>query len=118
MAKFGKTINDVIRGDTRRVNTEFFDTDGTTPLDLTNGTVYFTVNASDNPSDDTSASIKKVITSFDDPTTGTQVVTLSTTDTDITPGTYWYDSQFVDSVGNKVSSYRGRFIVQSDITRS
>lgn len=118
MAKLGKTINNVIRGDTRTINLTFLESDGVTPINLTGGTVYFSVNSSSDPSSDSSAAIEKSTTGpFTSPTTGQHTLVLSHTDTNIPAGTYWYDSQFVDSLGNYVSSYRGNFIVQSDIER-
>lgn len=118
MPKFGTTINNVIRGDTRVVNCTFLESDGSTPVDLTGGTAYFTVNASADPSADSSAVIQKTATSFTDAEEGLHSFTLTHDDTDIAPGTYWYDAQFVDSLGNYLSSYRGKFIVQSDTTRT
>lgn len=118
MAKLGKTINNVIRGDTRTVNLTFLETDGSTPINLTGGTVYFTVNTSSDPADDTSDAFQKTATSFTDATNGQHSFTLTHSDTNITPGTYWYDAQFVDAVGDYTSSYRGKFIVQSDVTRT
>lgn len=118
MAKLGKTINNVIRGDTRTVNLTFLESDGSTPINLAGGTVYFTVNSSSDPSDDTSATFQKTATSFTSASTGQHTFTLTHSDTNITPGTYWYDCQFQDSVGNYLSSYRGKFIVQSDVTRT
>ena len=118
MAKTGKTISDVVRGDTRTVNLTFLDSDGSTPLNLTGGTVYFTVNSSSDPSDDTSVAFQKSATSFTSATTGEHTFTLTHSDTNITPATYYYDAQFVDSVGNYLSSYRGKFIVVSDVTRT
>lgn len=118
MAKTGKTINNVIRGDTRTVNLTFLESDGSTPVDLTGGTVYFSVNTSSDPSDDTSDSFQKTATVFTSPLTGQHTFTLTHSDTNITPSTYWYDAQFVDSLGNYLSSYRGKFVVQSDITRT
>lgn len=116
--KLGKTINNVIRGDTRTVNLLFLEADGTTPIDLTGGTVYFTVNSSSDPSDDTGIAFQKTATVFTDPTEGEHTFTLTHTDTNIEAGTYFYDAQFRDSVGNYLSSYKGRFIVQADITRT
>lgn len=118
MAKLGKTINNVIRGDSRTINCTFLQSDGSTAVDLTGGTVYFTVNASSDPAADASAVIQKTATSFTNATAGQHSFSLTHSDTDITPGTYWYDAQFVDSLGNYLSSYRGRFIVQSDIART
>lgn len=118
MAKLGKTINNVIRGDSRTINCTFLASDGSTPIDLTGGTCYFTVNASSDPAADASAVLQKTATSFTNATSGQHSFSLTHSDTNITPGTYWYDAQFVDSLGNYLSSYRGRFIVQSDIART
>jgi hypothetical protein len=116
--KLGRTIGPCIRGDTRTVNLTFLEADGTTAINLTGGTVYFTVNASADPADDTSKAIQKTYTVFTDATHGKTTVSLSHSDTNIAAGTYWYDAQFVDSVSNYLSSYRGRFIIQSDTTRT
>lgn len=116
--KLGKTISNVIRGDSRTINLTFLQSNGSTAVNLAGGTVYFTVNSSSDPTDDTSKAIQKTATSFTSASTGQHTFTLSHSDTNITPGTYWYDAQFVDSVGTYLSSYRGKFIVQSDTTRT
>ena len=121
MARFGKTIANVIRGDTRTVNLTFLESDGTTPLNLTGGTVYFTVNSSSDPSDDLSTAFQKTATDatpFTAPTTGQHTFTLTPIDTNIDAGSYWYDAEFISSDGSKTSSFRGKFVVQSDITRT
>lgn len=119
MARLGKTIKDVIRGDTRTVSLTFLQADGSTPINLTGGTVYFTVNSSSDPSSDSTVSFQKTANSaFTNAANGQHTFTLSHSDTNITPGTYWYDAQFVDASGNYTSSYRGKFIVQSDVTRT
>lgn len=89
-----------------------------TPVDLTGGTVWFTVNTSNSPSTDSGAVIQKSTSSFTDPTSGVVTFTLSSTDTDITPGTYYYDTQFVAADDSVTSTKRDKFIVISDITRS
>lgn len=117
--KFGKTIKNVIRGDTREVNLTFLESDADTPINLTGGTVYFTVQSSSDPSNDASTVIQKIASSgFTDASEGQHTFTLTHSDTNIAAGEYWYDAQFVDSVGEYVSSYRGKFIVQSDVTRT
>lgn len=119
--KLGKTIGPVIRGDTLQIDCIFKQSDGTTAINLDGGTAYFTVNSDDDPSSDTSAVIQKTATSatpFTSASTGEHTFTLTHSDTDITPGEYWYDSQFIDAVGNYVSCPRGKFIIQSDTTRS
>jgi hypothetical protein len=119
--KLGKPIKNVIRGDNRRVGLTFFEIDGVTRINLAGGTVYFTVNMDEDPSSDTAPNMKiqKVINSdFTDAANGRHIVTLNHTDTNIDPGDYWYDAQLVDSEGNYVSAYRGKFEVQSDTTRT
>ena len=118
MAKTGKTIDNVIRGDTRTINLTFKESDGSTAINLAGGTVYFSVNSSSDPSSDSSVAFQKTATSFTSASTGKHTFTLTHADTDIAPGTYWYDAQFKDSVGSYLSSYRGKFIIQSDITRT
>lgn len=119
MPKLGKTIANVIRGDTRQVNLSFLESDGSTPIDLTGGTAYFTVQNSADPTDDTTLLMfQKTATSFTDATHGKHTFTLTHANTNIAPNTYWYDAQFKDSLGNYLSSYRGKFVVQSDVTRT
>jgi hypothetical protein len=118
MARTGKTINNVIRGDTRTINLTFLQADGTTPIDLTSGTAYFTVNSSSDPANDSTKVIQKTAMVFTDATAGKHTFTLTHTDTNIDAGTYWYDAQFVDPSGAYLSSYRGKFVVQSDVTRT
>ena len=119
MAKLGRTINNVIRGDTRQINLTFLESDGSTPIVLTGGEVYFTVNSSSDPASDSSVVIQKTANAgFTNATLGQHTFTLTHADTDIDPDTYWYDAQFIDSAGNYLSSYRGKFIVQSDVTRT
>lgn len=120
MAKLGKTIANVIRGDTRTVNLTFLQSDGSTAIDLTGGTVYFTVQSSSDPADDTTELMfqKSENSSFTDATAGQHTFTLTHSNTNIDPGTYWYDAEFKDAVGNYTSSYRGKFVVQSDVTRT
>ena len=105
------------RGDTRTITATFVDSSGD-PIDLTGGTVFFTVNASKNPTDDTDAVIEKDITSFDDPTTGVQDITMSSSDTNsLDAGTYYYDLPFVSSTGVVISNKTYKFIIEPDITR-
>lgn len=106
------------RGDTRVINIPYLDANGAA-LDLTGAKVYFTVNASSSPTDDTSAVIAKSTSSFASPTSGIATITLSNTDTqNITPGTYYYDAQVKDASGNVTTSKVDKFIIKADITRS
>ena len=68
--------------------------------------------------DDTDADISKELTLQPSFATGEAVVSLSSTDTDIDYGSYFYDIQYKDTSANIVSSSAGKFIVAADITRS
>jgi hypothetical protein len=107
----------IIRGDTREINVSFVNTDGT-PIDLTGGTVFLTVNSSPEPINDDNAAVEKSVTSFANPESGQATVILDSADTNtMTPGTYFYDLQFVSGVGVVISQPRARFNVIGDITR-
>lgn len=108
---------EMIRGDTRTITATFTDSTGTA-LDLTGGKVFFTVNASAEPTDDSAAVVTKDVTSFSAPTTGAATITLAASDTtSVTPGTYWYDVQFVSAGGVVTSLAKQKFILKPDITR-
>lgn len=124
----------MIRGDTRILAIPYLDPSGN-PLDLTGATVFFTVNASDDPTDDTAAVVEKQVTSFicpinctvngvdftkneDTTTAGVAWITLSNPDTqDVAPDTYFYDAQVKDASADVTSSKQDQFIVTADITR-
>lgn len=106
----------IIRGDSRNIDVTFTGGDGE-PLDLTGGTVFFTVNADNAPVNDNDAAITKDITSHTAPTAGESRIVLNAVDTDIAPGNYFYDVQFKDASGNITSQEQGKFLVNADITR-
>lgn len=108
----------LIRGDTRQVNVTVRDTIGN-PVDLTGCKVYFTLNLSASPTDDSSAPIAKSTTTHTDPTHGKTMILLTKADTDgVPPGVYYFDAQVRDAFGQPTSSSRGHITVQGDITRS
>ncbi len=94
----------IIRGDTKTWPLTFYSDEAkTTPINITGWTIFFTVKEkTDAPNDsaDTSAKIKKDVTSHSDPTHGVTSLTLSPTDTDIEPGTYLYDLQVKKANGD------------------
>lgn len=106
-----------IRGDTREINVTFLDSNNDA-IDLTGGTVFFTVSISSQPKNDADALIEKEVTSFSSPSTGQATIVLDSADTnDMTPSTYFYDLQFVSSSGVVISQPRARFKLIGDITR-
>lgn len=110
-------IKDYIRGDSRAISLTVRDAEGDA-FNLTGCTVFFTVNATEAPDDDTAAIIEKEVTVHTNPTAGLTTISITNADTqDLTPGSYWYDIQLKDTSGNITSLKKDRFIIISDITR-
>jgi len=109
----------IIQGTSRTINLQFLQSDGSTPLDLTGGKVYFTVNADRKPSSDSTAALQKSVTSHSAPTLGQTTVSLVPSDTsNLTAGTYHYDAKAIASSGTEVALAQDAFIVEPAITRS
>lgn len=109
--------NELIRGDSRTIKVTFKDADGAL-YDLTGATAYLTINRNGKPTSDTTAALQKTETDIENPTSGIVSFKLSPTDTNLTPGNYWFDVQLVDAEGNKLSRKREELTVIPDITRS
>lgn len=102
----------IVRGDNHTITVTFSDTD------ITGATVFFTVkSAIDAAADDSAASITKDVTSHSDPTNGVTLISLSNSDTNITPGLYYYDIQLKTAGGSIVSVPPRRLEIISDVTR-
>lgn len=107
---------EIIRGDTESLTVTFV-RDGE-PVDLTGATVFFTAKpALTNDAGDTTAVIKTEVTDHTDPTEGETVIPLSSTLTNVTPGTYYYDLQVKASNGDLLSIKPRQLKVVGDITR-
>lgn len=114
-------IKNYIRGDSRTLTINVFQSDGVTPFNLTGCEVFFTVNANSNPTADTDASavIALKTSTFSAPTTGIATLTITNAITqDISPGAYYYDVQLKDTQGNITSLQQNQFLVIADITRA
>ena len=100
----------LIRGDSATINF-------TANMDITGYTLFFTAKAAlPTGSDDSDAAIEVEVTEHTDPENGITVIPLSATDTNITPGTYYYDIQLV-SGDNVISIPPRKLIVGYDVTR-
>lgn len=104
---------EIIRGDSSSIELTL---EG---IDLTGATVFFTAKAEiDNDADDSTAAIAVEVTDHDNPTGGHTIIPLSASDTNVTPGEYWYDIQVKDSDGTTITSIRARKLeVFADVTR-
>lgn len=102
----------LIRGDSAAINFEI-------DMDITGCTVFFTARLTlPLVANDTDAAIHVVVTSHTDPTNGKTVIPLTPTDTNVAPGTYYYDIQVVKDANTVVSIPPRKLIVGYDISRS
>ena len=112
------TLN-VFKGDDKTSNLVFTDSDGDA-IDLTGQSIFFTVKINQTDSD-SSAVIKKTISTHTDATAGTTKLTLSNEDTDLDAKEYFFDLQLVSSSGSVTTLLPkagiGKFVVTQDITR-
>lgn len=109
----------LIQGTSRDIDITCLQPDGVTPINITGGKVYFTVNSVDNPADDTSAALQKTVTSHTNPTLGQTTVSLVPSDTSaLTAQTYFYDAKLIESGGSEIALAQDKFILKPAITRS
>jgi len=78
--------------------TLYFEKSDYSTEDLTGQTVYFTVK-SDKTDADSAALIAKTITTHAEPTSGKTEIVLTATDTNKTPGMYYYGIERMDASG-------------------
>jgi len=105
------------RGDDWTIKYTMTDESGT-PIDITGNTYWVTLKANRTDSDPGAAQVS-VVASGTNATNGIVIVAISSTVTaTITPGTYFYDLQEVDTLGNVYTLLLGRVKVERDITIS
>lgn len=95
----------------------FLNDDTGAAIDITGYTIYFTVKkVLDLEATDTNATIAKTA-SITDATNGLAETSLSTSDTAIAPGTYYYDMKYKNSGSTIVTlTGVGKFIVKQAVT--
>jgi hypothetical protein len=107
----------IVRGDSISYNVNFTYDSGSA-VNITNYIIFFTVKKSfqDN---DSSALISKTISNHINPTGGETIISLNTTDTEISPGKYVYDIQYKNDSNNIKTPMGliGDFIVLPDVSR-
>ena len=85
--------------------------------DITGWTVYFTVKTKMEDLD-ADAKIAKIITSFDNATSGIALIELSIIDTDITAGNYWYSIDYKDDDDNEDTLITGKMKIKEPVLKS
>lgn len=113
------TIANFYRGDTRKIKITVKDGDTQEPISVDGGKCTITFKKDVNALDDDADLQVTVNTTEDDPQnpTGEILLTLSHTDTEIDPATYFYDIQFVSVTGEVTTILAGKVKVLTDITR-
>ncbi len=102
----------IIRGDNTNID---FSASG---VDLTGCTLFFTAKPElTNDTADETAVIRKEVTSHTDPTNGKTTIILTHEDTNVEPGTYYYDIQIKNPDGEITSISARRLQVFADVTR-
>ena len=89
-------------------------------MDITGSTVYFTVRSTAVPTsaDDSDALIAKSTTSHSAPAAGTTSISLTSSDTNQTPGEYRREIQIKFANGNILSAGTDTLIIEQDLTKS
>lgn len=111
------TVITINRQDTYTRTINLIDSSGN-PIDATGWIIYFTVRTTASVTsiiDDTNALITKTIAGD---VSGVQTLTLTSTQTDVDPGTYKYDIQIKKTDDTISSSTAAAFIINGDISRS
>lgn len=105
------------RGDSFPSSFIITESDEVTPIDVTSWQFTMTVDTLKNPPDNTTNvfTVAGVIT---DPVNGVVQFSPSETDTDQTPGTYWFDIQQIDGAGRKKTIVKDKFFIDQDITKT
>ena len=86
-------------------------------VDITDWTVYMTIKQSMEDPDE-SAKLAKKVTSHNNPTTGKTIIELSSTDTDIPAGNYWYAIDYLDDDGNEDTLVWGKIKIKEPVLKT
>ena len=104
----------IFKGSTKAYELKFTNRNTGAVEDLTDWTIYFTAKQAMDDSDD-AAKINKKITSHSDPTNGKTLIELTTSDTDLDPGTYYYSVDYKDDDGNIGTLFHGRIKIVDSV---
>jgi len=102
----------ITQGDEKAYNLTFKDGDGNA-INITGSTVSFSAKAR---LSDTATVISKDVTNHTDPTNGKTTITLTTTDTNIDRGVYYYDIQIQGGGINRKTVVKGKLEITWQVT--
>ena len=105
------------RGDSWPITLLVKDKNTQLPIDLTGCAFTLTVDTEKNPADETTKVFETAGIIDQDPTTGLVAFLPTTLNTDLTPGTYYYDVEYVDSFSNVRTILKDKFKILQDVTK-
>ena len=110
-------LNPIFRGDSREYLLTFTNGAGSA-IDISEWKLYFTVKKNYRD-DDSKAIIKKDIDISDhyDPENGKTKISLLPEDTEVVPGSYYYDIQAKRAENDIITVLAGKVEIKSDVTR-
>jgi len=111
----GQTCLDIKRGDSWSRMIYFQDGNGS-PIDITGWELRFTAKSKIDDLDP-AAIISKIITVFSNPTAGEAEISLSTTDTNQSIGSFLFDIQAKTNLGEVITVLEGIINISQDVTR-
>jgi hypothetical protein len=110
-------LADFYRGDHLTFSFEFAYEDGT-PVDVSGGSLWFTMKELDDDSDnDDSAVIQVVTTDYSGDDSNEMEMNITKAQTDVDPKLYKWDFQFVTVTGRPTTLCDGTVRVKADVTR-
>lgn len=105
------------RGDSRSVEITVFDSEGNA-VDVASYTgATLTVNSLLNPPDISTQLFESTGDTVTDGINGVITFPITTTDTDQTPGTYFYDIELIDADGEVDTIIKSKFVIKQDISK-
>ena len=107
---------EVFAGDSFKKNLVFRLKTVLTVIDITGCTIWFTIKENEDDDDEDALLQKKIDPPHSDPTNGTALLNCSITDMTITPGTYYFDFQYLSSGGVLTTLTKGKIKIKQGIT--
>jgi hypothetical protein len=117
MGKPARFNVDLVRGDSKTFTLNFT-SNGTTPIDISTWTIYYTAKR-ELKDGDANAVIRKIITVHINPTQGLTEIVLNNSDTqNLDTETFWHDIQVEDGNHKINTIICGQLNVLADVTRA
>lgn len=107
----------IVRGDDEAITVTVTDKDTGDAINITGYTIMFTVRSDVDATDDTTALIKKDVTTHTTPAEGITTINLTHEDTAVAAGNYRYDVQYKDTQNKIKTILIGDIEILQDVTK-